>query len=71
MKTPLEPLEVPRFSLAERERRWKRVRQLMERDGLDVLVVPSSNKLTGFHELHIVLLGWRRDDIWDNVLQVV
>ncbi len=41
MKVKVEPLEVPRFSLAERERRWRRVQQLMERDGLDVLVAPS------------------------------
>jgi Xaa-Pro aminopeptidase len=47
VKTKVEPLEIPRFSLAEREQRWKRVRQLMERDNLDVLVVPSSNRLAG------------------------
>lgn len=32
--------QVPHFSLAERERRWERVRQLMARDRLDVIVVP-------------------------------
>lgn len=42
MKAKVEPLEVPRFSLAERERRWRQVQQLMERDGLDVLVAPST-----------------------------
>lgn len=31
-------LEVPRFSLAERDRRWKLVRELMAREGLDVIV---------------------------------
>jgi len=32
--------EVPRFSMAERDLRWGRVRKLMERDRLDVIVVP-------------------------------
>src|SRR5215207_1330777 len=30
--------ELPRFSLAERDLRWGRVRTLMERDGLDAIV---------------------------------
>ena len=30
--------DLPRFSLAERELRWGRVRELMERDGLDAIV---------------------------------
>lgn len=30
--------EVPRFSLSERDRRWARVRALMERDGLDAIL---------------------------------
>jgi Xaa-Pro dipeptidase len=42
METKAQNLEVPRFSLVERERRWRRVRQLMERDGLDVIVAPST-----------------------------
>jgi hypothetical protein len=29
----VEPLQVPRFSLAERDQRWRRVRQVMEREG--------------------------------------
>ena len=41
MQTKAQHAEVPRFSLAERERRWRRVRQLMERDGLDVIVASS------------------------------
>jgi hypothetical protein len=40
METQAQNLEVPRFSLIEREQRWRRVRQLMERDGLDVIVTP-------------------------------
>ena len=42
METQAQNLEVPRFSLIEREQRWRRVRQLMERDGLDVIVTPST-----------------------------
>lgn len=34
--------EVPRFSLAERELRWGRVRSLMDHDALDVIVIPRS-----------------------------
>lgn len=41
MCTQVQEAEVPRFSLVERERRWKQVRQLMERDGLDVIVASS------------------------------
>src|SRR5215831_7446326 len=48
--------EVPRFSLAEREHRWRRVRQLMERDGLDVIVVPSSSRLAG-HARYLRCIG--------------
>ncbi len=32
-----------RFSLAERDRRWKAVRALMARDGIDVIVAPPNN----------------------------
>ena len=35
---PVEKLDVPRFSLAERDRRWRLVRQLMAEEGLDVIV---------------------------------
>ena len=37
-----EKLEVPRFSMEERERRWRRVRELMDRDGIDVLLAPPN-----------------------------
>jgi Xaa-Pro dipeptidase len=47
MATTVERLEVPRFSLADRERRWARVRGLMEREGLDVIVAPPH---TGHHD---------------------
>lgn len=42
MKTAIPELDVPRFSLAERDRRWGRVRRLMERDDIDVIVAPSN-----------------------------
>src|SRR5712692_8179171 len=32
-----------RFSLAERDRRWKAVRELMARDGIDVIIAPPNN----------------------------
>ena len=35
---PVEKLAVPHFSLAERDRRWRLVRQLMAEEGLDVIV---------------------------------
>lgn len=47
MTTAIEPLEVPHFSLAERDRRWERVRQAMEREQLDVIVAPPH---TGHHD---------------------
>ena len=34
-------LELPMFTLAERDRRWARVRELMRRDGIDVIVAPD------------------------------
>lgn len=33
----------PRFSLAERDRRWKAVRELMTRQGIDVIVTPNNS----------------------------
>ncbi len=42
-----ERLDVPHFSLAERDRRWARVRALMARDGIDVIVAPPH---TGHHD---------------------
>ena len=32
-----------RFSLAERDRRWRAVRELMARDGIEVIVAPPNN----------------------------
>lgn len=42
MAEAVAKLDVPRFSLAEREHRWGRVRGLMDRDGIDVLVAPPN-----------------------------
>ena len=33
----------PRFSLAERDRRWKAVRELMARQNIDVIVTPNNS----------------------------
>jgi len=33
----------PRFSLAERDRRWKAVRELMRQQQLDVIVTPQNS----------------------------
>lgn len=38
-------VDVPRFSLAERERRWTRVRDLMRESKLDVIFVPPNTGL--------------------------
>lgn len=40
-----DPIGIPKFSLAERERRWARVRALMARDDLDAIVVPPNTGL--------------------------
>jgi Xaa-Pro dipeptidase len=40
-------LPFPRFSIAERDRRWKLVRALMVRDGLDAFIAPEN---TGHYE---------------------
>jgi len=42
-KTRGEPFDYRRFSLAERDRRWKAVRELMTRDGVDVIIAPPNN----------------------------
>src|SRR5437764_15268417 len=43
------PVDVPRLSKLERDRRWARVRQLMERDALDVIVgVPNTHMFDQF-----------------------
>ena len=39
---PIDELGVPKFSLAERDRRWARVRALMARDGLDAIYAPPN-----------------------------
>jgi hypothetical protein len=41
--------EVPAFSMAERERRWSRVRELMRRDGIDCIIGLNN---TGMHDRH-------------------
>lgn len=38
----VQRLDVPHFSVAERDRRWSRVRELMARDDIDVIVAPSN-----------------------------
>jgi Xaa-Pro dipeptidase len=43
------PVDVPRLSRHERDRRWARVRQLMQRDRLDVIVgVPNTHMFDQF-----------------------
>lgn len=37
--------DVPRFSMAERQRRWARVRELMAAEGLDAIFVPPNTGL--------------------------
>ena len=37
-----QPYSYPRFSLAERDRRWKAVRALMAERGIDVIVTPQN-----------------------------
>jgi Xaa-Pro aminopeptidase len=37
------PYDYRRFSLAERDRRWKAVRERMARDGIDVIIAPPNN----------------------------
>src|SRR6185437_15899535 len=34
--------QYPRFSLAERDRRWRAVRDLMQRQNIDVIVTPNN-----------------------------
>lgn len=47
MAQVIEQLDVPHLSRAERDRRWARVRELMARDGIDVIVAPPH---TGHHD---------------------
>ncbi len=42
MPTAVEERALPSFSMAERDRRWGRVRELMAQNGIDVLVAPSN-----------------------------
>src|SRR5689334_15155520 len=42
MPTDIEERAQPSFSMAERDRRWGRVRQLMRERGIDVLVAPPN-----------------------------
>ncbi len=42
MTVARETVEIPRLSLAERDRRYRRVRELMDREGLDALVLPAN-----------------------------
>jgi Xaa-Pro dipeptidase len=42
MATDVEERAQPSFSLAERDRRWGRVRQLMQERGVDVLIAPPN-----------------------------
>jgi Xaa-Pro dipeptidase len=39
---PVQGGFVPRFSIAERDRRWARVRELMSAEGIDVIFVPPN-----------------------------
>ena len=45
MNQPDNLLGIPKFSLAECERRWKHVRSLMARDDLDAIFVPPNTGL--------------------------
>ena len=42
MSAAHEPIAVPRLSLGERDRRYRLVRERMDRDGLDVLILPAN-----------------------------
>lgn len=44
-----DELGIPKFSIAERDARWTRVRKLMERDNLDAIFVPPN---TGFFDMY-------------------
>src|SRR5271156_6080718 len=49
MTVSAEPGFVPHFSLAERDRRWARVRNLMDADGVDALfVAPNTGHWDSF-----------------------
>ena len=42
MSAAHEPVALPRLSLAERDRRYRLVRERMDREGLDVLILPAN-----------------------------
>ena len=47
MQLDLHPTTPPTFSLAERDRRWELARQLMDRAGVDALIVYGDREGTG------------------------
>jgi Xaa-Pro aminopeptidase len=52
------PVDVPRLSLAERDRRWARVRELMDRDGIDVIFgAPNTHMFDQFQSSVRYLTG--------------
>jgi Xaa-Pro aminopeptidase len=58
------PEEIPRpiFSLAERDRRWSRVREAMAREGLDGLIAPAT--LEEGDALYLTQVGGRTKEAW-------
>jgi Xaa-Pro aminopeptidase len=46
-------LGIPKFSLAEREQRWQRVRTLMARDNLDVIFAPPNTGLFDMFQANV------------------
>lgn len=50
---PGERNGVPKFSLTEREDRWRRVRALMERDGLDAIYAPPNTGLFDMFQANV------------------
>ena len=57
-----EQVPQPIFSLAERDRRWKAVRQLMEREGLDGLIAPATREEGD--TLYLTQTGGRTREVW-------
>lgn len=48
-----DALGIPKFSLAERERRWNKVRTLMARDNLDAIVAPPNTGLFDMFQANV------------------
>ncbi|MGY2734692.1 M24 family metallopeptidase [Sphingomonas sp. UYP23] len=46
-------VDVPHFSLAERERRWARVRDAMRREGIDAIFVPPNTGLWDQYQANV------------------